>query len=153
MTRLRRSWNTWRDLSWAQRRLFVWAWLLLPLTTTGLRWFGFQRTQAALLGEGHSSGRVDLPGAQGTVRILHSACRRSPFPANCLVRSLILCRLLIDQKLTAELRIGVTFSDGHLTGHAWVEHGEVVLNDREDVAMRYAAFDWVRQRGAEAHYD
>lgn len=147
MTRLRRSWDTWRNLSWDQRRLFVQAWLLLPLTVAALRLFGFRRTQDALLGRGHSAGRVDMPAAQAAARILHSACRWCPFPANCLVRSLVLCRLLNGWKLTGELRIGVAQPEGRLIAHAWVEHEGVVLNDSQDVGMRFAAFDRTRPAG------
>jgi len=147
MTRLRRSWDTWRNLSWDQRRLFVQAWLLLPLTVAALRLFGFRRTQDALLGGGHSAGRVNLPAAQAADRILHSACRWSPASANCLVRSLVLCRLLAGRKLAAELCIGVAMPEGRLIAHAWVEHGGVVLNDSQDVGMRFAAFDRTRPSG------
>jgi hypothetical protein len=53
----------------------------------------------------------------------------------------VLCRLLRRQGLPATLRIGVAKPDGRLAAHAWVEHGGVALDDSQDVARRFAAFD------------
>jgi len=50
MTRLSRSWRTWRGLPASQRWILARAWLLLPLAVLSLRLFGFRHTQAALLG-------------------------------------------------------------------------------------------------------
>ena len=142
MARLGRSWRSFRALSWAQRRLLARAWLLLPLTALGLRLFGFRRVQALLLRPAAGTpARDDLPAAQAVARIVQGAARWSPVPASCLVRSLVLCRLLRRQGLTADLRIGVAVPDGRLAAHAWVEHGGVALNDIQDVARRFAAFD------------
>lgn len=141
MGRLRRSWRTWRGLTWTERRQLAWAWLLLPLTTVGLRLFGFRRVQAALLAGALSAGRVDLPTAQGTARLVHSAAQWSPLRGSCLAQSLVLCRLLRGQGLAAELRVGMTRTEGRFEAHAWVEHGDVVLNDRQDVGQRFAAFE------------
>jgi hypothetical protein len=149
MARLSRSWRTWRALSWAQRRLLARAWLLLPPVVVRLRLSGFRRAQAALLGRTAAPGDGDLPAAQATARLVLSAARWSPVPASCLPRALVLARLLRDQGLAAELRIGVARADGRFAAHAWVEHGGVPLADRQDVALHYAPFEraWLIEEG------
>jgi hypothetical protein len=148
MASLRRSWRTWRGLPWAQRGLLVQAWLLLPLAALALRLLGYRRARALLLPPMAAPLREDLPAAQSTARIVLSAARWSPVPATCLVRSLALSRLLRQQGLAAELRIGVARPDGQFAAHAWVEHGGAVLNDGQDVALRFAPFEraWLPER-------
>ena len=148
--RLRRAARTWRALSRAERRLWLQAWLLLPLLVVALRLFSFRRVQAALLAPAGGSPRHDLPAAQAVAGLVHGAAHWGPIPAACLARSLTLCRLLRGQNLAADLRIGMARSGGHFTAHAWVEHGGVALNDGPDVAARYAAFDraWLREGGS-----
>ena len=142
MAKSSRSWRTFRALTWAQRGQLAQAWLLLPLAAVGLRLFGFRRLQALLLRPAAAApARDDLPAAQATARIVHSAARWSPIHASCLARSLVLCRLLRRQGLSATLRIGVAKPDGRFEAHAWVEHAGVALNDSQDVELRFAAFD------------
>jgi hypothetical protein len=140
MARLQRSWRTLRALSWAQLRLLVQAWLLLPLATAGLRLFGFGRMQAMLHRTPASAGRNNLAAAQAIARIVHGAARWSPVHAGCLVRSLVLCRLLHRRGLASGLRIGVARPDGRFAAHAWVEHGGTALAEAETIGEHYVTF-------------
>jgi hypothetical protein len=141
MARLRHAWHSWRRHSWAQRGLGVRAWLLLPLAVSGLRLFGFRRTQTMLLRGGGAPRRIDLSAAQDAARLLTGAAAWSAMPASCLARALVLSRLLRNQGLAAELRIGVARVDGQFIAHAWVEHGGTALIEAEDVGARYVVFD------------
>ena len=142
MARLSRSWRAFGELSWAHRRLLAWTWLLLPLTAIGLRVLGFRRLQALLhRTEGATDRRDDLTEAQATARIVRGAALWSPLHANCLARSVLLCRLLHRQGLAAELRIGVNRPGGRVEAHAWVEHVGKALNESQDLERRFAAFD------------
>ncbi len=49
-----------------------------------------------------------------------------PMDARCLIRSLVLLRLLERRGIPARLVIGVA-SDGPFSAHAWVEHDAVAL--------------------------
>jgi hypothetical protein len=142
MARLGRFWRAYFGLSRAHRRVLVQAWLLLPLTATGLRLLGFRWAQSvAHPAECAEDRRHDLTEAQAVARLVGVAARRSPLHATCLARSLVLCRLLRRQGLAADLRIGVGKPDGRFSAHAWVEHGGVAVNDSEDVERRFVAFD------------
>ena len=141
MARFSRAWRTLQALSWGQRGLLARAWLLLPLAVVSLRLLGFGRTQAALLGPASPPAGHDLAAAQATARLVLSAARWSPLHASCLPRALVLARLLRDQGLVAELRLGVARPDGRFAAHAWVEHGGVPLAEAESLAARYAVFD------------
>jgi hypothetical protein len=126
--------------------ILIRAGVLLPATALGLRIFGFNRMRALLgkvlpdIGCG-LSGDGEQRLAATTVRMVGIAARHGFGRITCLPRSLALWRLLRNQGIAAELRIGVRRDAGRLDAHAWVEHGRLPLNDSSDVAQRYAAFD------------
>ena len=149
MARLKQSLRTWQALSWSQRRLFIQAWLLLPLTAAGLRLFGFRRVQAVLQRPASTVGREDLPAAQAIARIVRGASGWTPGHASCLTQSLVLSRLLHRQGLAADLHIGVGKPEGRFAAHAWIEHQGVALAEAQTIHERYAAFDEAQlMRGA-----
>ena len=142
MVRLRRSWRALQELSWRDRGLLVRAWLLLCLAEPGLQAAGFRRMQAVVApGAGPSTDRQDLAEAQHIARLVLAAANRNPFRPNCLVRSLVLSRLLRLRGLAADLRIGVAVPGGAFAAHAWVEHGGIALAEGEASLQAYAAFD------------
>ncbi len=55
----------------------------------------------------------------------------------CLRRSLTLIRELNRTGLAATLHVGVRNVGEKVEAHAWVQAGEVVLNDEPDVAAAY----------------
>jgi hypothetical protein len=142
MDRFGRAWRAFLDLSSPRRRLLLHAWLLLPAVAVRLRVFGFARTRAALLAQADArKGLTNLGDAEFTACLVDAAARWSPVPASCLVRSLVLCRLLRQRGLASELRIGVATPDGHFSAHAWVEHDGVPLAEAGRVRENYSAFD------------
>lgn len=56
---------------------------------------------------------------------------------NCLPRSLSLWRMLRRRGIDAVVRIGAKMTQRRLDGHAWVEVGGTVVNDRPDVAREF----------------
>ena len=140
MSSASRSWRAFRALSGAERWLLARTLVLLPLTAASLRILGFGRTQALLVpAAGAAPGRQDLPAAQSIARIVHGAAPWSPLHANCLPRAVVLCRLLSQQGMQAELRLGVARPDGEFSAHAWVEHAGVALAQPDGVKQRFAA--------------
>ncbi len=154
----------WKAMSGNERRLWLTAWLLLPVVVLLLRWFGLRRTQAALLSI-HRRGAKNAEEAQrlverplrnlcGTLRLcgerrfaevvaqlISSAARHSLFAANCLPQSLVLWWMLRREGIEAELRIGVRKERQTMEAHAWVELFGQVLNDQADVERRFAPFE------------
>jgi hypothetical protein len=59
----------------------------------------------------------------------------------CLVESLALWYLLQEQRVPADLRIGVRKMSGEFEAHAWVEYAGAALNQTEEQHRHYAAFD------------
>ena len=73
-----------------------------------------------------------------TWTLLFSAvARRMPLPLKCLGRSLALCWILRLRGVDATVHIGVRKEHDELDAHAWVQFGDCVINDAEDVADRY----------------
>lgn len=118
--------------------------LLLPVVVVELRLLGFKRccertAAAASTGSPHdAAARVD---PRTVARLLDVAAHYAPYRSTCLSRSLALTRLLASQGDNAALRIGVRSHGNSIEGHAWVELEGQPLNDTDDVAQRYAAFE------------
>lgn len=162
MTKLAR----WKSMSGDERRLWLTAWLALPMLALLLRFFGLRRTQELLL----SIHRRDAEFRRGfaevfqtssafplrslrlcgeerfaevVARLINSAARYSPVTVNCLPQSLFVWWMLRREGIEAELRIGVRKERQTVEAHAWVELSGQVLNDRADVEQRFQPFDAV----------
>jgi hypothetical protein len=132
-----------RNLSRAQKRVLIAAWLWLPVFWIGLRALGptrfHSRLQRKPIVVQHAS-----PMTQDEIRsfaeTVNIAARHTPFPATCLSRSLLLSWLLRRHGVASELRIGVKLNAGTLLAHAWVECGGHPVNDRADIADEFHPF-------------
>ena len=137
-----RAWRAFWKLSLAERCLLCRAWVLLPMTMAAIRVMGFRWTQRVLgSADQGPSGRRNLTQAMALARIVHGTANHHLFQTSCLVRSLVLSRLLRSQGLLATLRIGVAKPDGALAAHAWVEHAGVALAESGTPSDNYAPFD------------
>lgn len=141
MFRLARRIRGFARLPAPRRRLFLKAWLLLPVTWTALRLVGFRRVHGAIEGRPvHPAEPLGPMTRSETVEAVRLAGAHAPVPVNCLLESLVLCRLLRSRGIEADLRFGVRLEGERLLAHAWVEHAGEVLNDRPDVGERYRPF-------------
>ncbi|HSF81724.1 MAG TPA: lasso peptide biosynthesis B2 protein [Anaerolineales bacterium] len=154
---MRERLSVWREKARIFSRLAPWergllagVVLRLPVLALGVRLLGFQRTwrllawfaqpRAVVENVAESRGRaVRIAGLAAMAR------RNLPFRAGCLADSLALWWALRRCGLPGRLRIGVRKGQGAVGGdslqaHAWVEFAGTVLNDRPDVAERYAVF-------------
>lgn len=61
-----------------------------------------------------------------------------PVAPTCLRRSITLVRELTRLRLACDMHIGVRNVDGTVEAHAWVQTGDVVLNDDPAVTETYA---------------
>ena len=112
---------------------------------------GYQKTLDHINHLSASVVPVDIQAkvARETAFALSVAIRLVPWGPRCLTRSLALAWLLKRRGIPFVLRIGVPRGttiawEGKpvtLSAHAWVEHAGIVLNDRQDVALRFSAFD------------
>jgi hypothetical protein len=128
-------------LTWPERRVFLAAFVLLPLFKLGLRVAGLRRVQSWLERPRQTAGGRDGLDIKRIGALVNSAAHHGLGPANCLTRSLYLVWLLRRRGVNAELRIGVRMNGASLDAHAWVEYAGVPINDREDIAAEFAAFD------------
>lgn len=129
-----------------EKRCFLEALFLLPLTVVAIRAWGLQRWQARLLRFGASrpgarAPQPDIARARRVARMVAAAARRVPMHTTCLHNSVVLWWLLRRQGLGGELRLGSRMREGRLEAHAWVECAGEVLNDSEDVHVRFLRFD------------
>ena len=137
---------TFLALSQTDRRLFIEALFVQPVMPLGLRLLGFRRCRAALRRMTPTAGaRVAAVGVsphhvRHAARLVGAAGRPFHVRGTCLTRSLTLWWLLRRRGIPVQLCIGVRKPAGGVEAHAWVEHGDDVLNDDAQVRARYAAF-------------
>ena len=118
--------------------------LLMPVVWLSLRVFGLLRTLAwsvAPLQTGQiSDSRGLTPAVLG--RLVNIAARYGPIRAACLVRSLVLIRILSGCGVNGTLQIGARKGvSSPLDAHAWVEYDGIPVNDHPYVARDFAVFD------------
>jgi hypothetical protein len=145
------NWQKIADLDASQWLVIFQSPFVLLLTWIRLRRGGFQKTLGQIdtgPDSGISAQRQALL-ARKTAFALAVVVKAGPWRPQCLVRSLALSWLLSRRGIPCVVRIGVPVggdslhaegSDG-FRAHAWVEHAGIVLNDRQDVATQFSAFD------------
>jgi hypothetical protein len=89
------------------------------------------------------SGQPDMNVARRVAAIQEAVTRHLPWQASCLEKSLVLWWQLGRSGIAAEMRIGARKEAGRFEAHAWVELGNVVLNDSGETHMHFAPFDGV----------
>lgn len=70
-------------------------------------------------------------------RMINLASRYHIISANCLPKSITLKWLLGKHNINCEIVLGLKLDNRELHGHAWLQRNDVVLNDNDDVALRY----------------
>jgi hypothetical protein len=136
-----------QQLSWSERWLLLQAYLALPLVALGVRGFGLRPIHAILVNPhppdqnlDENSEKLLLPRAYAIARLVEIAARHGLWRPKCLTQSLVLEWFLRRQKIDGNLHIGVQPQGGRLEAHAWVSFQGVVLNDGDDVHLRFAPF-------------
>ena len=129
-------WTKFRRLSPRERRLFLQAWVMLPIAAIRVRLSG-----AASFLDAHPVTASPSPSPPPIVgeaaRMVSAAARYGLLDASCLPRSIVLQRLLRREGILTDLRVGVRKADGLLDGHAWVEYHGVAVSDAPDVHERF----------------
>ena len=135
----------WSALDPAERLILIRFFFLLPAVRAGLRLRGFNRMHRfaecrmpSAARSASSSGAQNLEIAQRYATLTGIAARHGVHKANCLTRSLALCRLLRRKGIPASLKIGVRTELEPFEAHAWVELDALPIN--ESVA-EFSPFD------------
>ena len=135
-----------RTMSWESWKSLLLAWLAYPLLIVALRTVGVGRLHRHLrLKSGEARGHsTDIRASDSIVDEVVLGCQAaaaySPLRPACLARSMMLLWLLRRKDIECDLRIGVARRNGEFLAHAWIERNGLVLNDRADIAERFAPF-------------
>lgn len=136
-----------RALTGAERRLLIVCLAATPLVAAGLSLFGFRRLHKALArwprprSARFKTEQAASARALTAAKVVAIAAGSGPVRATCLRRSLLLWWLLKREGIVTVLRVGVSREGGALHAHAWVEYLGRPLNDADDIALRFPAFD------------
>ncbi len=125
-------------LSSKQKRFVSRTVFILPITYVGLELLGYQRLFSMI----RHFTRVDRVAPRpeklsAYPPLFNAVARRCPLPMKCLGRSVTLSWLLRLEGIDATVQIGVRKHQHDLDAHAWVQCGDLIINDAEDVAERY----------------
>jgi hypothetical protein len=102
-------------------------------------WVLKKRGMRTLLESGGSpAARVDAERARSVATAVDAGFGLLPLAPTCLRRSLTLMRELNRKDLTATVHFGVRTSRSKVEAHAWVQVGEVVVNDDPAVTNTYS---------------
>jgi hypothetical protein len=139
------TWRSYRRLDRDDRRLAAETAVALLATRVGLRLAGLRRWRERIMRQTPAQVRATTAANLGVGRriaaIQEAVSRHLPWQPTCLEKSLVLWRQLGRRGIAAELRIGARKEAGRFEAHAWVEIGNVVLNDSGETHMHYAPFD------------
>jgi len=127
-------------LPWRSKRLALQCALILPVTYAGLELLGlraFLNVMDRLTSVAPKPSEYSPEEARRHTQLFSAVTERFPLPMKCLGRSLALCWLLRWHGADAAIHIGVRKGNRGLDAHAWVQIGDLVMNDSEDVTERY----------------
>ena len=136
-----------RALTGAERRLLFVCLVATPFVAAGTAIFGFKKLHAVLARPPRrrtarfSTAQAAEARARSAAKVVAIATGRGPVRATCLRRSLLLWWLLRRDGIETVLRVGVNRDSGTLNAHAWIEYLGRPLNDADDIALRFPAFD------------
>ena len=118
--------------------------VVLPVVRLLLWTRGFRRTVGLLAArspEPAPDARAAGPVPEAVAEVAAAVTivsRLAPMRTRCLARSITIWWLCRRRHHHVDLVIGVAAPEAeHLPAHAWVEHGNVVLNDTPDVGSRF----------------
>jgi hypothetical protein len=140
------TWRSYRRLGRDDRRLAAETAMALLATRVGLRLAGLRRWRERMVPrmpaqDAAAIAAASVEGGRKVAAIQEAVSRHLPWQPTCLEKSLVLWRQLGRRGIAAELRIGARKEAGRFEAHAWVEMGNVVLNDSDATHMHYAPFD------------
>src|SRR5215469_3276181 len=127
-------------LPWRSKTLVLQCGLILPITYAGLELLGlrgFLNVMDHLTRVTPKLSEYSQEEARRHTQLFSAVTERFPLPMKCLGRSLALCWLLRWRGADAALHLGVRKGNRGLDAHAWVQIGDLVMNDSEDVTERY----------------
>jgi hypothetical protein len=143
-----KTWLGYWRLGRRDRGLALEAAVGLAATWVGLRLVGFRRWKTLLVrltpprpDATQPVGSARIETAREIARIQQAVSRHLVFNASCLEQSLVLWWLAARRGIPAELRIGARKQAGRFEAHAWVELGNLVLNDSGEAHLHFAPFD------------
>jgi len=139
------TWRAFWRLAPASRRLAIEAAAGLAATRVGLRFAGLRQWKSLLgrrvVRKVSPSTGTEITAAREIVRIQEAVSRHLTWHPSCLERSLALWWQLNRRGIPAEMRVGARKEAGRFEAHAWVEVGNVVLNDSGETHQHFAPFD------------
>ena len=116
--------------------------LIVASIEIGLRLFGMKKIVGFLGKQSKiTTNTIDIDETiEQRKKVIFSMQLFFPFACRCLARSLTAWWLLRRHGIETNLKVGIQKKDGKVVGHAWLEHNEKPLDDKDTVHL-YTVFD------------
>jgi len=137
--RLARSAATWISLPPAERRLYGRAWWELLVCRLRLRHARHVPASGLVARAWPEEAGDGAPPPGPLLELFNRAAREHVLGVSCLPRAMALQHLLRRDGVPATLRLGMRRAGGALEGHAWLEAGGILVNDRPGFVSGFAS--------------
>jgi hypothetical protein len=117
------------------------AWLTLAWVDAVISWLPYTIWRGWLRPAASETSPASPRDVERLVGLVAIGASHYPRPVSCLRRTVVLRHVLARRGLSAACRFGVRREGQALIAHAWLERGGLVLNDSQDVAVRYAPLE------------
>ena len=128
-----------RGLSLSDWLALVEAWRLLFFFQLVLYWISFERLMISIrpMPEIISDSSHTLIFTIKLHRLIGCASRLHLIPMTCLVKSLVLQKMLSERNVPAQVKIGAQKIQGTIYAHAWVEVNGKPIGEADDIAQKF----------------
>lgn len=141
-------WRRFRRLSGFERGVVLEAAAGLLISWLAVRLLGsrvcryFEKRLAARNSWNSKSGEADTLGVARRIAHLDAVTATNLcFRTTCLEQSLVLCRMLRNRGISADLRIGARKEANRFEAHAWVEFDGTALDGGETEHLHFVPFE------------
>lgn len=143
------TWQRFRRLGGFERGIVLEAaagllisWLAVRLLGFRVCRYVFEKPLAGRNSWNSTSGEADTSGIARRIAHLEAVTATNlVFRTSCLEHSLVLCRMLRQRGMNADLRIGARKEANRFEAHAWVELNGMVLDGVETEHLHFVPFE------------
>jgi hypothetical protein len=119
------------------------AWWRLFFFYLALRWMSYKRLMISISPTAEKNPDLShaLILAQQLHRLVEFSSRLHFVPMTCLVKSLVLQKMLNDQNISSQVKIGAQKIQDTMYAHAWVEVNGKPIGESDDIAEKFHVFE------------
>jgi hypothetical protein len=138
-----------QGFAWSDWMTLIEAWLRLFFFHLALLMMSYDRLIESTRQRDHEPEDLShaLMLAQHIQKLVGYAARLHLIPMTCLVKSLVLQKMLNKQNIPAQVKIGAQKIESAIYAHAWVEVIGIPIGEAADIAQKFNVLESSRKIG------